>query len=240
MAIRIVKSPITSETYKELEKMRISPGMHWAGRTMLRGVTRVQFGPFTMDVSRAEGVKSPAVLATTHRSWADIPHTERVARKLRLNPLRFMYKEGYHYMGLDPLFFRLGGFPVERKKPNLLAINRLQKAMLEQGHSVGVYPEGTRRTEKRGYDVKKVEDLTRGSAQTALRNNCQIVPVAIAGLAESDEGRSVVAVAMEPIEPLHDAFLPLNRRADVMTDELTYRLQEGLDIAYDLRQLSIG
>ena len=128
---------------------------------------------FRMKVEGRENIPAHGgvILAPNHRSLIDIP----VAAAVTKRPVYFMAKEELFKGKVGGgLISKLGGFPVKRGKPDRGALNRALE-LLDGGHVVGIFPEGTR---KPGSRFEEVED---GFAYVAMKSGAPVVPVAISG-----------------------------------------------------------
>lgn len=91
--------------------------------------------------------------------------------------VRYMAKEELFKIPLLSSFIRrLGAFPVSRGKGDVGAIKTALK-LLEEGHIVGIFPEGTRLKHKKGKTIKAKP----GAALLAQKSGAPILPVAICG-----------------------------------------------------------
>lgn len=75
---------------------------------------------------------------------------------------------------LAPLIRWLGAFPIKRGKGDVGAIKSALK-LLEEGHIVGIFPEGTRTG---GKDKKNIT-IKRGAVMIAINSGVPIIPVGI-------------------------------------------------------------
>lgn len=115
----------------------------------------------------------PFVLAPVHRSYVDTP----IAGSLTRRRLRFMGKlEMWKWRPAGWVFSALGGFPVNRGRPDREAMRR-SLAVLDAGEGLVLFPEGER---KDGPDVHPVFD---GAVYIAVKAGVPIVPVGIGGSA---------------------------------------------------------
>lgn len=90
-------------------------------------------------------------------------------------PIFFMAKSGlFKFPILDVALRDLGAFPVYRGEKDEWALRHAAR-VLEQGQTLGMFPEGTR-SKGKGLGVAKT-----GSARLALDANCPIVPMAVIG-----------------------------------------------------------
>lgn len=89
--------------------------------------------------------------------------------------IRFMgKKELWNNKLLGWAFTKVHGFPVDRGNMDMAAI-RTAMNVLKEGHTLGIFPEGTR-TKGAG-----MMPLLGGAALLALRSKCDVVPVYIDG-----------------------------------------------------------
>ncbi|NMB34007.1 MAG: 1-acyl-sn-glycerol-3-phosphate acyltransferase [Clostridium sp.] len=77
---------------------------------------------------------------------------------------------------LSPIIKRLGAFPVKRGKADIEAI-KTALSLLENGHIVGIFPEGTRV----GNNTQKKARVKPGAALLAQKTGAPILPVAVEG-----------------------------------------------------------
>lgn len=77
---------------------------------------------------------------------------------------------------IGAIFHALGAFPVKRGKGDVGSIKKAY-SLLEQGHIVGIFPQGTRV----GQNGKKAARIKPGAAMLALNTGVPIVPVEIKG-----------------------------------------------------------
>jgi len=145
-------------------------------KELIRLVFRLFFKIFyTVEVIDKKNLpeKGPALLCSNHIGELDMFF------------IGYKIKRWVHYMAKEELFSipvvgtvirLLGAFPVKRGKGDIRAVKTAMK-LLEQGHIVGIFPEGTRTGGKRGNPVK----IKPGSALFAIKCGVPIVPVAIKG-----------------------------------------------------------
>ncbi|MBA4603705.1 lysophospholipid acyltransferase family protein [Thermoactinomyces mirandus] len=115
--------------------------------------------------------KGPVVLCCNHISNLDPPLLAvSIERKVH-----FMAKaELFRIPVLGSLIQRLGAFPVKRGAGDRQALKKAIQ-LLKDGHTVGIFPEGTR--SKTG----EMGPFHFGAALIALKGKAPIVPVAICG-----------------------------------------------------------
>jgi 1-acyl-sn-glycerol-3-phosphate acyltransferase len=136
-------------------------------RVLLPLYTRIQ-------VTGIENVplQGPLIIASNHLNDADpgIICT-RIPRKVA-----FMAKIELFRVPLLSQFLRaFGAFPVERGKADLAALRQATQALL-RGQAVCIFPEGTREG-----PAERLTEGWPGAALLALRNDVDILPIAITG-----------------------------------------------------------
>ena len=143
----------------------------FGGRTFGRAMTRVRVEGATDEIPR----EGPVIIAANHASNLDpvvlgswlIP---RIGRRLQW----LGKKELFDWPVIGFLASHGGVHPVDRSKADVEAY-RLAKRILDEGHVLFVFPEGTR---SRDGALQEGRD---GVASLALRTGAPIVPVGIAG-----------------------------------------------------------
>jgi 1-acyl-sn-glycerol-3-phosphate acyltransferase len=145
--------------------------------TLLGPLLRVTFRPRTKGVDGFPP-EGPVLLVANHQSFSDSLFMPLAAPR----PVKFLAKSEYFtgtglkgrlYSG----FFRgVGSIPIDRSNakaadPAIATALRL----LEEGHVVGMYPEGTRSPDGRLYKGRT------GVARIVLAARCPVVPCAIFG-----------------------------------------------------------
>ena len=142
----------------------------YSGVMMLyRAVARLVF------FARVEGEKEipkNCVLMGNHQCFLD-PLT--LALCVPDREIHFMgKKELFNNRFLNWLFRKVHGFPVDRGNIDMAAI-RTAMGVLRDGHTLGIFPEGTRG--KEGHMLP----LLGGASLLALKSGCPVVPVYIDG-----------------------------------------------------------
>lgn len=179
---------------------------------------------FRLRVTGAARVPAtgPAVLAMNHDSALDIP----VAVVACPRPITFMAKKELFRTALVSWALGgLGGFPVDRDRFDLPAVNAALAAVA-RGDVLGMYPEGTR-------SPGRLLPFLHGAAWIALRTGAPLVPCSLSGTDRASRatrpGRVAVGVAFhEPIavERVEDAR-ERRRRADDLTARLRSTIEGG-------------
>jgi len=119
--------------------------------------------------SRVPG-KGAVILAANHMSHLDPPAVGCATRR----ELTFMAKKELFKGLFGKIIASLGAFPVSRGEGDTESI-RHSMELLEQGHALLLFPEGTRG------DGKTLQELNRGVAMLAKRTGAPVVPVGVVG-----------------------------------------------------------
>ena len=174
--------------------------------------------------------QGPFVLAPVHRSNLDFILVATVRRPR----MRYMGKASiWKWKPLGRFVSMLGAFPVHRGSADRESL-RTCLQIIENGESLVMFPEGTRR------EGPVVEDLFDGPAYVAARTGVPLVPVGIGGSAEAMpvgakfiRPHKIVVVVGEPVlPPVGDGSGRVKRRVvREMTDQLQARLQALYDEA---------
>ncbi|MEU7136126.1 lysophospholipid acyltransferase family protein [Streptomyces sp. NPDC046261] len=120
----------------------------------------------------------PVILAVNHSHNIDGPMVMGTAPR----PVHFLIKREAFTGPLDPFLRGIGQLKVDRESADRAAISDAL-AVLERGHVLGIFPEGTR-------GEGDFSSLRAGLAYFAVRSGAPIVPVAVLGSAR-DRGRLV-------------------------------------------------
>lgn len=147
-----------------------------AGTGRIQGLAKLLAGRLSrwylrMEVRGDERMPraGPVVLCMNHESFLDIPLIVIASPR----PITFMAKKELFRLGGDWFFRQLGGFPVDRDRFDLPAVD-VALAVLERGGVLGMYPEGTRR-------AGVLLPFLPGAAWLALRTGAPLLPAAIRG-----------------------------------------------------------
>jgi cytidylate kinase len=149
-------------------------GIGLGARLVARAFTRVRFGGAIDEIPR----EGPVIFAANHISNADPVVigawlTPRLGRRLHWLAKR----EIFDWPILGWVASHGGIHPVDRSTADVEAF-RLAKRILDEGHPLFVFPEGTRSPDGR---LQRAKD---GVAMLALRTGARIVPI---GVADSDK-----------------------------------------------------
>jgi 1-acyl-sn-glycerol-3-phosphate acyltransferase len=182
-------------------------------RLILRILFWVLYRLETRGVSNIP-LKGPVILCSNHRSLQDpITLGVWVPRKV-------------HYMAKAelfrvPLFGQLikavGAFPVKRSGVSKEAI-RTAISLLQEGHVLGIFPEGTRN--------ETVGMGKRGAVTMAIRSKALVVPVALVG--EYRPFRKMLAIYGTPIDLSPYADQSTTESMEEATDLIMSRIREML------------
>ena len=130
---------------------------------------------YRLKITGVENVpaKGAAVLCSNHIGEIDMFLIGIKTKRL----IRYMAKEELFKNRLVAAFIRwLGAFPIKRGKADVESIKTAFK-LLEDGHIIGIFPEGTRMKKKKDQAVKAKP----GAAMFAVKAGVPVVPVAIEG-----------------------------------------------------------
>jgi 1-acyl-sn-glycerol-3-phosphate acyltransferase len=188
-------------------------------RRALVGFVRLLFAPvMRMEVSGLEHLprEGAVILAANHVTNFDV------------FPMQFALPRVIFFMGkaelfrnpvMDIILRNLSAFPVNRGEKDGWAMRHAAR-VLQHGHLLGMFPEGTR-SKGRGLSVAKT-----GTARMALEAKCPILPVAVRG---SDQffrrfpRRTEVHIAVLPL-----LYPKANETPLALTDRLMFTLAQAL------------
>ncbi|KIL34855.1 acyl-phosphate glycerol 3-phosphate acyltransferase [Cohnella kolymensis] len=166
------------------------------------------------------------------RGISNIPHTGPVIlcsnHKSLLDPITMgaWVPRKVHYMAkaelftvplLGPLIKAIGAFPVKRGGVSKEAI-RTAISLLQEGHVMGIFPEGTR-NESLGMGK-------RGAVSMAVRSKAMVVPVALVG--DYRPFRKMIAVYGAPIDMTPFAEQGTTESMEQATELIMSRIAEML------------
>lgn len=173
-------------------------------------------GPIKFSGLEKLKLAEPNIIAPTHQSNADVSVMGWAAHKAHLIPPSFIAR--YSLIDDRPISGRLlpytGAFFIARSKEDMPHIQRHVKEKFTSGHSVVMFPEGTRRLA--GQDIK----LERGLGILAVRLEIPISPVGIYGPTTSKRGKgsAVGVVVGDPIESGSNPIKFRNELTEVLAD----------------------
>ncbi|GAA3070214.1 1-acyl-sn-glycerol-3-phosphate acyltransferase [Streptomyces olivoverticillatus] len=163
----------------------------------------------------------PCIVAVNHSHNLDGPMVMGTAPR----PVHFLIKREAFTGPLDPFLRGIGQLKVDRESVDRAAITDAL-GVLERGHVLGIFPEGTR-------GEGDFASVRAGLAYFAVRSGAPIVPVAVLGTAER-QGRAISG--LPPLRSRVDVVFgdPFTagdgsgRRTRKALDEATVRIQERL------------
>ena len=203
-----------------------APALYRTLHAIVPPLVNAAYRPWTegMDRIPAEG---PAILASNHLSFLDSVFFPAACER----PIFFLGKSEY-FAGWRRRFFEgLGVMPVYREGGDAAAASlRRGEEILQAGHLLGIYPEGTRSPDGRLYRGKT------GPVRLALRTGVPLIPVAMIGTFEVLPPHTtrprICRVGMRVGEPLE-----LNRYAGGENDRFALRSATD-ELMYELMLLS--
>jgi 1-acyl-sn-glycerol-3-phosphate acyltransferase len=224
--------PVTSEPSFEAppgEQYRIGPERTWTlMRLVFERPLRLIFRVRAYGAERVPA-SGPAVLAANHIAGID---PLLIASVVRRNSIRYMAKyELFDYHPAISLILRHGGiFSVRRGESDLAAL-RLARNVLNGGHLLGMFAEGTRQA------TEAIGEVKSGTAMIAIGEGVPIVPCVIQGSVylKDDPWHPVTVVFGEPM--VYPQLRGRAARAVIAT--ATQDLQEELERLQRFAQAAI-
>lgn len=173
-----------------IEADLLRPGRSWFYQLAVNVLTVVCKLLFFVRVEGRENIPEGAcVIMGNHRAWID-PFC--LAMCARDREIRFMgKKELWGSKVFAWIAKQVRGIPVDRGSVDMASI-RMSMTVLKAGHTLGIFPEGTR---TRGDGMMPLQG---GASLLALRSKCPVVPVYIDG--EYKLFRPVVVRVGKPIQ----------------------------------------
>lgn len=173
-----------------IEADLLRPGRSWFYQLAVNVLTVVCKLLFFVRVEGRENIPEGAcVIMGNHRAWID-PFC--LAMCARDREIRFMgKKELWGNKVFAWIAKQVRGVPVDRGNADMASI-RMSMTVLKAGHTLGIFPEGTR-TKGDG-----MMPLQGGASLLALRSKCPVVPVYIDG--EYKLFRPVVVRVGKPVQ----------------------------------------
>ena len=213
------KKPETREGTKALtldnaaiEADLLRPGRSWFYQLAVNVLTAAAKLLFFVRVEGKENIPEGAcVIMGNHRAWID-PFC--LAMCARDREIRFMgKKELWGNKVFAWIAKQVRGVPVDRGNVDMASI-RMSMTVLKAGHTLGIFPEGTR-TKGDG-----MMPLQGGASLLALRSKCPVVPVYIDG--DYRLFRPVVVRVGKPVEMEDLLAGRINKdTCDVLTERIT-------------------
>ena len=205
--------------------------LYWVLKWIVIGPwLRVLFRPWTSNME-AIPVQGPAILVSNHLSFSDSFFLPLVTQRRITFLAKQEYFTGKGIKGLisKAFFTGVGQVPIDRTSGRAAeAAITTGIRILDEGHLLGIYPEGTRTADGRLYRGKT------GVARMALEGHAPVIPVAMIGTYEiQPPGRirpSIRRVGVRFGDPLDfSRYEGLESDRFVLrsvTDEIMYALME--------------
>jgi 1-acyl-sn-glycerol-3-phosphate acyltransferase len=171
------------------------------GRTVVAPVARMIYRPHIVGRHLVPRT-GPVIFASNHLSFIDSIAIPVAAPR----PVHFLAKSSYFDTWASRQFFSaIGAIPVERGagQAALDALDQ-QRRLLDDGHAVALYPEGTRSLDGRLYKGRT------GVAFLALQTGAPVVPVGLIGT---------------------DVVMPVGARFPTLRQRITVKFGAPLDLA---------
>lgn len=155
--------------------------LYWVLKWIVIGPwLRVLFRPWTSNME-AIPVQGPAILVSNHLSFSDSFFLPLVTQRRITFLAKQEYFTGRGIKGLisKAFFTGVGQVPIDRTSGRAAeAAITTGIRILDEGHLLGIYPEGTRTADGRLYRGKT------GVARMALEGHAPVIPVAMIGTYE--------------------------------------------------------
>jgi glycerol-3-phosphate dehydrogenase (NAD(P)+) len=176
-------SPRPLELYHERTRRRgVHPIVYWVTRAIVKPAILAYFR--ARRLGREHIPRGGLILASNHRSFLD----PFVIGCCLPRPIYFMAKRELFKNPLVGWFLNcLGAFPVRRGESDEQSV-ATALTLLERGHAVVVFPEGTRITSG------SLGKPKRGVGRLALQSGVPVVPVAITGSERARDGWKIKPV----------------------------------------------
>ena len=200
---------------------QVGVGVYWSLRALIRTVL---YPAFRLRIEGRENLaaEGPLIIAPVHRSAMDIPLVGAASSRR----LKYFAKEELFASQPNMWFLSsLGGVPVDRARADRAALVAAI-SLLEQGHALVVFPEGTRQT------GGEVGELFEGAAYMAARTGARVVPVGVGGTETLTPKRSLLP-GLSRVSIVAGAPLDAPSRARVERREFTQHLREALQEVFD-------
>jgi len=197
-----------------IEADLLRPGRSWFYQLILNLFTVVAKLLFFVRVEGKENIPSGGcVIMGNHRAWVDPFFLAMCARD---REIRFMgKKELWGNKVFAWIASQVRGVPVDRGNVDMASI-RMSMTVLKAGHTLGIFPEGTR---SKGDSMLPLQG---GASLLALRAKCPVVPMYI------DGGYKLFhRVTVRVGKPVQMDDLLAGRITRETTDALTARIEEA-------------
>ena len=194
-----------------IEADLLRPGRSWFYQLILNLFTVVAKLLFFVRIEGKENMPQGAcVIMGNHRAWLD-PFL--LAMCARDREIRFMgKKELWGNKVFAWIAKQVRGVPVDRGNADMASI-RMSMTVLKAGHTLGIFPEGTR---SKGDGMLPLQG---GASLLALRSKCDVVPVYIDG--DYRLFRRVIVRVGKPVEMADLLAGRVNKdTCDVLSDRI--------------------
>ena len=204
-----------------------APALYRVLHAIVPPIVNMLYRPWTEGVEHIPE-RGPAILASNHLSFLDSVFLPSACDR----PIYFLGKSDY-FVGWRRWFFEsCGVMPVYREGGDAgEASLRRGQEILERGHLLGIYPEGTRSPDGRLYRGKT------GPVRLALRTGAPIIPVGIKGTREIQPPDAKVPRPFKPAEVHFGRPIEVGRYVDRADDRLVPR-QIIDEVMFEIRSLS--
>jgi lysophosphatidate acyltransferase len=167
-------------------------GCNYFGKTVLRGMVWLSGCPVTVRGREHLDPARPAIYISNHTSIMDIFLT---AWLTPVGTCAVAKKQVVWYPFFGQLYLLSGHFRIDRSTTEraILSMRKIGDLARAHGHSIMIWPEGTRSRDGRMLPFKK------GIVHLAVATGLPIVPIAIAGAHRSWEAKSM-RLARVPID----------------------------------------
>lgn len=195
-----------------IEADLLRPGRSWFYQLIISLFAVVAKVLFFVRVEGKENLPQGAcVIMGNHRAWIDPFFLALCARD---REIRFMgKKELWGNKVFAWIASQVRGIPVDRGNADMASI-RLSMTVLKAGHTLGIFPEGTR---SKGGSMLPLQG---GASLLALRAKCPVIPMYI------DGGYRIFSrVTVRVGKPVEMDDLLAGRITRETTDELTARIE---------------
>jgi len=207
-----------------IEADLLRPGRSWFYQLIISLFAVVAKLLFFVRVEGKENIpQGGCVIMGNHRAWIDPFFLALCARD---REIRFMGKKELWGNKLFAwIASQVRGIPVDRGNVDMASI-RLSMTVLKAGHTLGIFPEGTR---SKGDSMLPLQG---GASLLALRAKCPVVPMYI------DGGYKIFhRVTVRVGKPVEMDDLLAGRITRETTDELTSRIEAAFAKLSDGRSL---
>ena len=157
--------------------------------------------PFTYRCEGEENVPAtgPALVVANHPTYLDPVLLSLEVKR----PILFMAWDAVFRVPLLGAFLRaMGAFPVDVRRGQGRKAYEKARALLQAGHLVGLFPEGTRQS-----GSQPVGELKPGFLSILRRTNVPVIPVGIAG-ASAVMPRGAVVPRLRPVRVVFGKPIP--------------------------------